>query len=86
MESYTLADWEVDAMDYFREDIEKEREPSNGEFTADSIQEITGLSKSRITRRMADAVKAGKATVRIWLNSSGHDIKVYKWVDVSVTS
>lgn len=81
MESYTLADWEVDVMDYFREDIEKERVPSDGEFTADSIQEITGLSKSRITRRMTDAVKAGKATERIWLNNSGHDIRVYKWVE-----
>ena len=80
MESYTLDDWKVDALDYFREDIEKEREPSHGEFTADSIQEITGLSKSRITRRMTDAVKAGKATERIWLNNSGHDIRVYKWV------
>ena len=81
MEEYTIADWEVDILDYFKEDIEKEKSPSGKEFTADSIQEITGLSKSRITRRMGGAVKAGRATERIWLNGSGHDIRVYKWVE-----
>ena len=80
MEAYTLDDWEVDVLDYFKEDIEKEQPPGDNEFTADSICTITGLSKSRITRQMMKAVEAGKATVRMWLNDSGHNIRVYKWV------
>ena len=89
MEDFNLDDLDADITDFFKDDIELMRVPDEDEYTAEDIVEIVNskpgvkISRNRVTRRMNKAIDDGKVTMRMWCNSDGEEVKVYKWISNS---